>query len=119
MHFTHLLAWSADAALWLAGQVDAFQPGTIELAATHRLPTMVVRRVNVEAGGLISYFPDNAELARRTAIYVDKILNGAKPGDLPVEQPTTFELAINLKTAKVLGLTVPPSLRLRADRVVE
>jgi ABC-type uncharacterized transport system substrate-binding protein len=117
--FMHMLAWRADAALWLAGQPDAFQPGTIELAAKHQLPAMVVRRVNVEAGGLISYFPDNAELFRRTAMYVDKILKGAKPGDLPVERPTKFELAINLKTAKALGLAVPPSLRLQADRVVE
>jgi putative ABC transport system substrate-binding protein len=117
--FMHMLAWRADAALWLAGQPDAFQPGTIELGAKHQLPAMVVRRVNVEAGGLISYFPDHAELFRRTAMYVDKILKGAKPGDLPVEQPTKFELAINLKTAKALGLAVPPSLRLQADRVVE
>ena len=117
--FMHMLAWRADAALWLAGQPDAFQSGTIELAAKHQLPTMVVRRVNVEAGGLISYFPDHAELVRRTAMYVDKILKGAKPVDLPVERPTKFELAINLKTAKALGLAVPPSLRLQADRVVE
>lgn len=117
--FMQMLAWRADAALWLAGQADAFQSGTIELAAKHRLPTMVVTRVDVEAGGLVSYFADNAELARRTAVYVHKILKGAKPGDLPVERPTNFELAINLKTAKALGLTVPPSLRLQADRVVK
>jgi putative ABC transport system substrate-binding protein len=74
---------------------------------------------NVEAGGLISYSFDPVELYRRTAMTVDRILKGAKPGDLPVEQPTRFELAINLKTAKTLGLAIPPSLLARADRVVE
>jgi putative ABC transport system substrate-binding protein len=117
--FKQMIAWQADAALWLAGQSVAFQPGTIELAAKHRLPVMVHQRANVESGGLISYFPDHAELVRRTAVYVDKILKGAKPGDLPIEQPTKFELAINLKTAKALGLAVSPALRLQADRVVE
>ena len=117
--FKQMIAWRADAALWLAGQSVAFQPGTIELAAKHRLPVMVPQRANVESGGLISYFPDHAELVRRTAVYVDKILKGAKPGDLPIEQPTKFELAINLKTAKALGLAVSPALRLQADRVVE
>ena len=117
--FEHMLAWRADAALWLSGQANAFQPGTIELAAKHRLPVMVTQRVDVEAGGLISYFPDFAELFRRTAMYVDRILKGTKPGDLPVEQPTKFELAINLKTARALGLAIPPSLLLQANRVVE
>jgi putative ABC transport system substrate-binding protein len=117
--FKQMLAWRADAALWLSGQGQAFQPGTIELAAKHRLPVMVNQRVDVEAGGLISYFPDNAELFRRTAMYVDRILKGAKPGDLPVEQPTRFELTINLKTAKALGLAIPASVLLQADHVIQ
>jgi ABC-type uncharacterized transport system substrate-binding protein len=93
--------------------------GTIDLATTHRLPAMVVLADDVRAGGLISYYPDHRELFRRVAVYVDKILKGAKPGELPVEQPTKFELVINLKTAKALGLTVPPSLLARADEVIE
>ena len=117
--FEQMLAWHADAAFWLSGQSLAFQPTTIELTTRHRLPVMVTQRSDVEAGGLISYFPDHGELYRRSALYVDRILKGAKPGDLPVELPTKFELAINLKTAKALGLSVPPSLLLRADRVVE
>jgi putative ABC transport system substrate-binding protein len=90
-----------------------------DLATKYHLPTMFALREHVEAGGLLSYGPDYDELVRRGAVYVDKILRGAKPADLPIEQPTKFELVINLKTAKALGLTIPPSLLLRADHVIE
>jgi len=117
--FKQMLAWRADGALWLSGQGLAFQPETIKLSLKHRFPVMVAQRPDVEAGGLISYFPDHVELFRRTAVYVDLILKGAKPGDLPVENPTKFELVINLKTAKALGVTLPPSLLVQADRIVK
>ncbi len=90
-----------------------------ELALKHRLPSIYVRREFVDAGGLLAYGSSRIEVSRRQAAYVDKILKGAKPADLPVEQPTMFELSINLKTAKALGLTVPSSLLLRADQIID
>ena len=91
----------------------------LDLAASHRIAAIYELRVFVEPGGLMSYGVNVAEMQRRAAVYVDKILKGAKPSDLPIEQPSEFELVINLKTAKALGLTIPPSLRLRADQVIE
>ncbi len=91
----------------------------LEAATSSRLPTMFVNSDYVKEGGLMAYSPNFPAMFRRAAFYVDRILKGAKPGDLPVEQPTTFELVINLKTANALGLTIPPSLLARADQVIE
>jgi len=91
----------------------------VELAAQHRLPAMYGSRPFVEVGGLVAYGPDAVAMLRRVANYVDKIFKGAKPGDLPVEQPTKFELVINVKAAKALGLTIPQSLLQRADEVFQ
>jgi len=90
-----------------------------ELAIAHGLPTMFQGRTYVEAGGLMSYFPNHENTYRRTTVYVDKILKGAEPADLPVEQSSKYELVINLKTAKTLGVTIPQSILLRADEVIQ
>jgi putative ABC transport system substrate-binding protein len=92
---------------------------TIDLATKHRLPMMTFTRSVVQAGALMYFFASVDEMYHRTARYVDQIIRGAKPGDLPIEQPTRFELVINLKTAKTLGLTIPPSLLARADQIIE
>jgi putative ABC transport system substrate-binding protein len=91
----------------------------VDLAAAHRIAAVYELRYFVEPGGLVSYGVNVPEMQRRAAAYVDKILKGAKPADLPVEQPTKFDLVINLKTAKALGLTIPQSLLLRADEVIQ
>jgi putative ABC transport system substrate-binding protein len=90
----------------------------VELVAKSRLPAVYVSTNWVESGGLMSYGPDRIAMYQRAATYVDKIFKGAKPADLPVEQPTKFELVINLKTAKQIGVTIPPNVLARADKVI-
>jgi putative ABC transport system substrate-binding protein len=110
----------AEAVLVLPGPV--MSPHRIEvvnLAAKNRLPAMYYRSDYVEAGGLMSYAPNYADLFRRSATYVDKILKGRKPADLPVEQPIKFEFIVNLKAAKLIGLTIPPNVLARADKVIK
>jgi putative ABC transport system substrate-binding protein len=110
----------ADGVLWLASPVIiAERKHVADLAVRSRLPAMYANSEFVDAGGLMSYGPNYADLFRRAATYIDKILKGAKPADLPVEQPTKFELVINLKTAKALRLTIPQSVLIRADRLIQ
>ena len=103
----------ADAEFW------SHRARVVALATQHRLPAVFDAREFAEAGGLMTYGPSVPDSYRRAAVYVDKILKGTKPADLPVEQPVKFELVINLKTAKALGMTMPPSLLLLADEVIK
>ena len=117
--FATMLQERAEALLVTAApQIGRHYQQIVDFATMHRLPTMFQARRAVEAGGLMSYYLDWADQRRRTAVYVDKILRGAKPVDLPVEQPTTFELVINLKTAQALGITIPPTLLFQANEVM-
>ena len=118
--FSEMTRARADALTVLGGSMFVSERRRlVDLAAKNRLPAVYTSRESVDAGGLMAYGPSIPDLFRRAATYVDKILKGAKPADLPVEQPTKFELVINLKTAKALGLTIPPSLLARADQVIE
>ena len=99
--------------------MDGLHGRIVDLAARNRLPAMYDWRAYVDAGGLMSYGPSMPDMQRRAASYVDKILKGAKPADLPIEQPTTFTLVLNLKAAKALGLTLPPSILFQANEVLQ
>ena len=116
----HSASKGADAILWLNNPVYLLRRSQItDLVVKSRLPAIYDESDFIDTGGLMSYGRDVSDLFRRAAVYVDKILKGAKPADLPVEQPTKFELAINLKTAKQMGLVIPPNVLARADRVIK
>jgi len=120
--FTSMIRKKATAFIWLGGapvSTPAQRDKMIALSANSKLPAMYPSRWLVDPGGLLSYGPTAKDRSRTAAIYVDKILKGAKPGDLPVEQPTKFELVSNGKTAKALGLTIPQSLLISAHKVIE
>ncbi len=118
--FKSATAWRADALLVLASPfLNANRETVVEWAARQHLPATYEAKTFVEVGGLMSYGPSFPDMYRRAAIYVDKILKGAKPADLPVEQPMKFELVINLKTAKQIGLKIPPNVLARADKVIK
>ena len=117
--FNDAMKWRAQAGFWLCGQGSPFMKLTADLARKHRLPVMVNQRQDVEAGGLMSCFAEHHERFRTMARYVDRILKGAKPADLPVDQPLQFELAVNLKTAKSIGVSLPQSVLTRANVVVQ
>jgi putative ABC transport system substrate-binding protein len=118
--FSAIVGEHADALVVLGGPLVMNQRRRIvDLAASNKLPAIYYERALVVAGGLISYGADLKDMSRRAATYVDKILKGAKPADLPVEQPTKFDLVVNIKTAQALGLTIPPSILAHADEVIE
>lgn len=117
--FNRLSKDRPGALLLLPGREVVYGPPAVSLALSHRLPTIASQPVITDAGGLISYGPRTTDLSFRSATYVDKILKGAKPADLPVEQPTRFELVINLKTAKQIGVTIPQWVLVKADRVIK
>jgi putative ABC transport system substrate-binding protein len=119
--FREASKWYAEAALWLVPNpfYNSNRTQVAELAVKSRLPVIHNRRIDVEAGGLISYGVNFTDMDRRAAIYVDKILKGAKPAELPVERPRKFDLVINLKTAKQIGLTIPPEILIRAAKVIK
>ena len=115
-----LRTWRADSIYVIESSTNVTNSKLLaEFAAQIRLPAIYAQSQYADVGGLISYGANYEELYRRAAVYVDKILKGAKPADLPVEQPTKFELVINMKTAKALGIKIPNSILLRADRVIE
>ncbi|MFL5030288.1 MAG: ABC transporter substrate-binding protein, partial [Xanthobacteraceae bacterium] len=115
-----LRASRADAMLVFPDGITMVHRGKIaEFAKMHRLPSMFGWREHCEAGGLVSYGANQRATYTRLAVYADRLLKGEKPGDIPIEQPTKFELVINLKTAKALGLTIPPTVLARADEVIE
>jgi ABC-type uncharacterized transport system substrate-binding protein len=117
--FSAIVRERAEALVKLpSAPLTTYRKRIVELAAKNRLPAIYEDRIIAEDGGLMSYGTDITDLYRRSAVYVDKILKGAKPGDLPVEQPTKFELVINLKAAKQIGLTIPPNVLARADKVI-
>jgi putative ABC transport system substrate-binding protein len=112
--------WQAQAVIVLSSPLTmAYRARIADLVAAARLPSMYLYRAHVLAGGLISYGPDLPDMFRRCGVYVSRIINGTKPGDLPIERPTRFELLINIKVAKNLGITVPESILIRADEVIE
>jgi len=110
-----------DQALMVTSPAFVFvhRKAVIDLVAANRIPAIYEQQVFVEHGGLMSYGVNSSEMERRAALYVDKILKGARPADLPIEQPTKVELVINMKTATALGLTIPPALLARADQIIE
>jgi putative ABC transport system substrate-binding protein len=118
--FSMMTRERAGALIILSGSMFfAHRARLAELAAQNRLPSVYLLREHADAGGLLAYGPNVRESFRRAATFVDKILKGAKPADLPIEQPTTFELVVNLKTAKTLGLAIPPAVLARADAVIQ